>query len=71
MDQTQLESWEEEEEFNTGEELYEHHKFVVDKGQESVRIDKFLMDKLANTSRNKIQIAAKNGNILVNKKDVK
>ena len=71
MNQSQLESWEEEEEFNTGEELYEHHKFVVDKGQESIRIDKFLMDKLANTSRNKIQIAAKNGNILVNKKDVK
>lgn len=70
MEQLQSESWEEEE-FNSGEELFEHHKFVVDKGQEVVRIDKFLMDKLANTSRNKIQIAAKNGNIIVNKKEVK
>lgn len=48
------------------EELYEHHKFIADKGQEVLRIDKFLLDRLANTSRNKIQIAAKNGNILVN-----
>ena len=70
MEQVQLESWEEQD-FNSGEELYEHHKFVVDKGQDMVRIDKFLMDKIANTSRNKIQIAAKNGNILVNKKEIK
>jgi len=70
MEEVQLESWEEED-FNSGEELFEHHKFIVDKGQEMVRIDKFLMDKIANTSRNKIQIAAKNGNILVNKKEVK
>ncbi len=70
MEEKLLESWEEED-FNSGEELYEHHKFIVDKGQEVVRIDKFLMDKIANTSRNKIQIAAKNGNILVNKVEVK
>ena len=65
-----LENWEEEE-FSSGEELYEHYSFIVDKGQEIVRIDKFLIDKIANTSRNKIQIAAKNGNILVNKIEVK
>src|SRR5690554_5102013 len=53
------------------EELYEHHKFLADKGQEVLRIDRFLMDRLANTSRNKIQIAAKNGNILVNGEAVK
>lgn len=53
------------------EELYEHHKFIADKGQEVLRIDKFLIDRLANTSRNKIQSAAKNGNILVNGKTVK
>ena len=47
-------------------ELYEHHKFIADSGQEVLRIDKFLMDRLANTSRNKVQNAAKNGNILVN-----
>ncbi|TNE97331.1 MAG: RluA family pseudouridine synthase [Bacteroidetes bacterium] len=54
-----------------GDELYEHYKFVADKGQEVVRIDKFLLDRMPNTSRNKIQIAAKNGNVLVNEKVVK
>ena len=48
------------------EELYEHYKFVADPGQEVIRIDKFLIDRLPNTSRNKIQIAAKNGNVFVN-----
>lgn len=54
-----------------GDELYEHYKFVADKGQEVLRIDKFLLDRMPNTSRNKIQIAAKNGNVLVNEKVVK
>ena len=53
------------------EELFEHHRFKADPGQEMIRIDKFLIDRLANTSRNKIQIAAKNGNIYVNGKKVK
>jgi len=52
-------------------ELYEHYRIVADKGQESLRIDKFLMDRIPNTSRNKIQDAAKSGNILVNSKAVK
>nr|WP_299207066.1 RluA family pseudouridine synthase [uncultured Brumimicrobium sp.] len=56
---------------NEKEELYEHHKFIADAGQEVLRIDKFLIDRLANTSRNKIQNAAKNGNILVNGQAVK
>jgi len=59
------------EENNVEDELYEHYKFIVDFGQEVVRIDKFLMDRLPNTSRNKIQFAAKNGNVLVNQKAVK
>lgn len=53
------------------EELYEHHRFKADPGQELIRIDKFLIDRLANTSRNKIQNAAKNGTILVNGNPVK
>ena len=53
------------------EELFEHYNFIADNGQEKLRIDKFLMDRIANTSRNKIQIAAHNGNILVNKFPVK
>ena len=51
---------------NEDEELFEHHRFKADPGQEAIRIDKFLIDRMANTSRNKIQVAAKNGNILVN-----
>jgi len=53
------------------EELYEHHKFIADKGQVPLRIDKFLIDRVPNTSRNRLQVAAKNGNILVNKAAVK
>lgn len=53
------------------EELFEHYRFSVDPGQESVRIDKYLIDKLPNTSRNKIQSAAKNGSIVVNGNSVK
>ena len=53
------------------EELYEHYAFVADPGQEIVRVDKFLLDRLPNTSRNKIQVAAKNGNVVVNQIIVK
>jgi 23S rRNA pseudouridine1911/1915/1917 synthase len=53
------------------EELYEHHQIIVDKGQQFLRIDKFLSDRLPNSSRNKIQQAANSGNIIVNKEQVK
>lgn len=53
------------------EELYEHYNIVADPGQEPLRIDKFLMDRVPNTSRNKLQAAARNGNILVNGNAVK
>ncbi|MBL1278803.1 MAG: RluA family pseudouridine synthase [Fluviicola sp.] len=56
---------------SSSEELFEHYKFTADPGQEVLRIDKFLLDRLPNTSRNKIQVAAKNGNILVNNAKVK
>ncbi len=52
-------------------EMFEHYNIVADAGQEPLRIDKFLMDRIPNTSRNKLQIAAKNGNILVNQNKVK
>ena len=61
----------EDEHLDEEQELFEHYKFIADKGQELLRIDKFLMDRIPNTSRNKIQIAAVAGNILVNKKTVK
>ena len=53
------------------EELFEHYRFKADPGQEVIRIDKFLIDRMPNTSRNKVQIAAKSGNILVNDQKVK
>jgi 23S rRNA pseudouridine1911/1915/1917 synthase len=53
------------------EELFEHHRFVVDKGQEPLRIDKFLVNRLAQTSRNRIQNACDAGAILVNSRPVK
>ena len=52
-------------------ELYEHHAFTVDKGQAPLRIDKYLMNRIENAIRNKIQAAAKSGNIYVNDKQVK
>ena len=52
-------------------ELYEHHRIEVDKGQALLRIDKFLMHKLAHASRTKIQAASEAGNIQVNGKPVK
>lgn len=51
--------------------LYEHFRFIVDKGQALLRIDKFLMGRIQNASRNKIQNAAHAGNILVNDSPVK
>lgn len=47
-------------------ELYEHYSFLAGKGQEPLRVDKFLMNFIENATRNKIQQAAKNGNIYVN-----
>ncbi|SFU62604.1 23S rRNA pseudouridine1911/1915/1917 synthase [Pustulibacterium marinum] len=52
-------------------ELYEHYSFKADKGQQPYRIDKFLMNRIENATRNKIQQAAKNGNIYVNGEVVK
>ena len=47
-------------------ELFELHKFTADAGQSSLRVDKFLFNKIENASRNKIQNAAKQGYILIN-----
>lgn len=51
--------------------LYEHYSFVVEKGQQSLRIDKYLMNFIENATRNKIQAAAKEGSIYVNGEPVK
>lgn len=51
--------------------LYEHYAFTVDKGQSPLRIDKYLMNRIENATRNKIQAGAKNGSIFVNDVPVK
>lgn len=51
--------------------LYEHFRFVADKGQQPLRVDKYLMNRIENATRNKIQNAAKAGNIYVNDLPVK
>ncbi|MFB0938741.1 MAG: RluA family pseudouridine synthase [Urechidicola sp.] len=61
----------EEEEEIENEELYEHFKYTAHSGQEPLRVDKFLMNFVENATRNKIQQAAKAGNVLVNEVPVK
>ena len=50
---------------------YEHFRFVADKGQSLLRVDKFLVDRMTNTTRNRIQQAAEAGCIRVNDAPVK
>jgi len=51
--------------------LFEHYKFVADKGQSPLRVDKFLMNFIEHTTRTKVQKAATEGNIKVNGNVVK
>jgi 23S rRNA pseudouridine1911/1915/1917 synthase len=52
-------------------ELYQRFTFTIDKGQEPLRIDKFLMNRIENATRNKLQQAINAGLVLVNNKEVK
>lgn len=54
-----------------GREMYEHFRFVADKGQQMIRVDKFLVDRMERTSRNRIQQAADAGCVIVNGKPAK
>lgn len=51
--------------------LFEHFRITVDKGQEPLRIDKFLMNRIQNATRNKIQNGIDQSFVLVNDKSVK
>jgi 23S rRNA pseudouridine1911/1915/1917 synthase len=53
------------------EELFERHTIIIDKGQAAQRIDKFLMLRIENATRNKIQQAIENEMVLVNDKPIK
>ncbi|WP_245916209.1 RluA family pseudouridine synthase [Aureicoccus marinus] len=56
---------------SSAEDLYEHFKFAAAAGQEPLRVDKYLLNFIENATRNKIQQAAKQGNIWVNGQQVK
>ncbi|MDA3867436.1 MAG: RluA family pseudouridine synthase [Salinivirgaceae bacterium] len=56
---------------NSAQEMYEHFQFTADPGQNPLRVDQFLVVRIENASRNKIQDAAKAGYILVNGESVK
>lgn len=56
---------------NQEEELFEHHSFTVDPGQETTRIDKWLCDRIANASRTKVQAAIEADCVLVNDRSIK
>ena len=51
--------------------LYEHFRVTVDKGQTPIRIDKYLAERIVNASRNRIQLAAEAGFVMVGGKPVK
>lgn len=53
------------------EELFEHYQFTVDPGQTPLRIDKYLMHKIQNASRTKLQAAMRNNSVLVDNKPIK
>ena len=55
----------------TAEELYERRSFHVDKGQEPMRIDKWVQQRMENATRNKIQQAIEAGFLTVNGNNVK
>jgi len=60
------------EELSLNDNLIEHYSFLVEKGHDIIRLDKFLMLRLANKSRNRIQQCIINGNVFCNnKKQVK
>ncbi|MCD8079907.1 MAG: RluA family pseudouridine synthase [Bacteroides sp.] len=54
-----------------GDGLYEHFRVVVDKGQSLTRVDKFLFERIVNSSRNRIQRAAEEGFVMANGNPVK
>ena len=60
-----------EEEIRSTESLHEHHCFIAAQGQSPLRVDKFLMTRIENATRNKIQQAAKSGSIFIGENAVK
>lgn len=59
------------EEQDAADDFFEHYRIEADPGQNPLRVDKFLMVRIMNASRNRIQNAAKRGYVLVNDEAVK
>jgi 23S rRNA pseudouridine1911/1915/1917 synthase len=59
------------EEAATADDFYERHEIVADPKQSLIRLDRFLMDRLSNRSRNKVQTAIRVGSVKVDDKEVK
>src|SRR5690606_17178801 len=64
VDDLELQEWDEQD-------LFEHLRIVVDKGQTLLRIDKFLINRIENASRNRIQNAIIARTVLVNDQSIK
>lgn len=71
MNEELLEQENELENGDGAEEMYERSRYVVSKGQEPLRVDKFLMTKIEGATRNKVQRAIETGFVLVNNQQVK
>lgn len=56
---------------DSNDELFERFTMTIDKGQESIRIDKFLVNRIEGATRNKIQQAISLGMVTVNGKEIK
>lgn len=57
--------------YDQDEEYYDYSEIIVDRGQSPLRIDKFLIDRLENASRNRIQNAIRCGSITVDGQEIK
>lgn len=59
------------EDIQEDQDLYEHHRFVADKGQTPIRLDKFVTVRIENATRTKVQKGIEIGSVIVNGKTVK
>ncbi|HMK25066.1 MAG TPA: RluA family pseudouridine synthase [Chitinophagaceae bacterium] len=56
---------------DSNDELYERFSITIDKGQEPLRIDKFLANRIEGATRNKLQQAINLGLVMVNGKEIR
>lgn len=59
------------EDLQEDQDLYEHYRFVADKGQTPIRLDKFLTMRIENATRTKVQKGIEIGSVQVNQKNIK